>query len=162
MLYMVITFINKYTFNQHLVHADATVFAPNSKQELTKAIGKCVTQNPYPEKCYIYALELEDNKYYVGKTSNRNLRISEHFAAGGGGAAWTRRHKPVKVLETRESKSACDEQTVTQEYMGRYGMDNVRGGPWCKARLTDAEEEVIGKFLQSNDNFRRVRYTSNC
>ena len=75
------------------------------------------------------------------------MRISDHFEASG--SSWTRRYKPVKVLEIHPSTSECDEQNLTQKYMSRHGMDNVRGGPWCKAKLTDAEKEVIGKMIQS-------------
>ena len=144
------------TFNRPLVHTPHTTgFAPRSKQELAKAIATCTKldkdcarQNPYVKKSYIYALQLEGNKFYVGKTSNCNMRISNHFAAGG--SSWTRRYKPVKVLKIRESTSKCDEQIMTQEYMRLHGIDNVRGGPWCKARLTNAEKEVISKMIQSN------------
>ena len=98
---------------------------------------------------YIYVLQLEDNKFYVGKTRNPKLRIGDHFSVGGG-AKWTQRYKPVKVLEVRPSTGQCSESFVTQEYMSRHGMDNVRGGPWCNLELTDAEEEVIDKMLLSH------------
>jgi len=32
---------------------------------------------------YIYILELENYKYYVGKTTNPNFRIDSHFNSNG-------------------------------------------------------------------------------
>ena len=40
---------------------------------------------------YIYALELKQGKYYIGKTSNPNFRIESHFNSEGSG--WTKKHK---------------------------------------------------------------------
>ena len=36
---------------------------------------------------YIYILELTNNKYYIGKTTNPNFRLESHFDANG--SAWT-------------------------------------------------------------------------
>ena len=46
---------------------------------------------------YIYALELKQGKYYIGKTSNPNFRIESHFNSEGSG--WTKKHNPIKILE---------------------------------------------------------------
>ncbi|MEO5498875.1 MAG: GIY-YIG nuclease family protein [Candidatus Saccharimonadales bacterium] len=87
------------------------------------------------EKHYwLYALKLEDEKFYVGITtkSDPNLRIKMH--GGFYGAKWTRKHKPVETLETRdlgtisELEAAKHEQELTLEYMRRFGYKNVRGG----------------------------------
>ena len=43
----------------------------------------------------IYVLELEGNRYYVGKTTDTNARIKRHFK--GYGAEYTRKFKPVKI-----------------------------------------------------------------
>ena len=36
---------------------------------------------------FIYILELENNKYYVGKTTNPNFRLEQHF--NNSGSHWT-------------------------------------------------------------------------
>ena len=43
----------------------------------------------------IYILELEDGKYYVGKSIDPIQRFEQH--ASGEGSAWTRKYKPVAV-----------------------------------------------------------------
>ena len=83
---------------------------------------------------WIYALALEDGKYYVGLTgrSNPNVRINQHGTTYG--ARWTMKHKPIKVLEIRDlgytTKSEAEdfEQNLTWAYMKIYGNQKVRGG----------------------------------
>ena len=38
---------------------------------------------------YIYVLKLTNNKYYVGKTHNPNLRLNAHIYNSG--SAWTKK-----------------------------------------------------------------------
>mgnify|MGYP001954059819 CR=1 FL=1 len=40
---------------------------------------------------FIYILQLEQSKYYVGKTTNPLIRIGDHFDARG--SEWTVRYK---------------------------------------------------------------------
>ena len=37
---------------------------------------------------YIYVLKLKYNKYYIGKTTNPNFRLNEHFDSEG--SEWTK------------------------------------------------------------------------
>jgi len=45
---------------------------------------------------FIYILELENKKYYVGKTTNPDFRLQQHFNSSG--SQWTKKYKPKKVL----------------------------------------------------------------
>lgn len=96
---------------------------------------------------YIYVLKLQRQKYYVGKTNNPDFRLNTHFEEGG--SAFTKRYKPLQIHEVRPDCSDHDEQRITQEYMGKYGIQNVRGGPWTRILLSDTEEEFIQKLLDS-------------
>ena len=96
---------------------------------------------------YIYVLKLQKHKYYVGKTTNPQVRIETHFEEGG---AWfTRKYKPLQILEVIPDCTSHDEQRVTQEYMAKYGISNVRGGPWTHMMLSDKEEAFIQKLIYS-------------
>lgn len=97
----------------------------------------------------VYALKLANGKYYVGKTDDLEQRLQNHFS--GSGAAWTREHEPIKVLEIRENVSRFEEDKMTKEYMEKYGIDNVRGGAYSQVELADETRE----FLQ-----REIRGTS--
>jgi predicted GIY-YIG superfamily endonuclease len=96
----------------------------------------------------LYALQLENGKYYVGKTDDVSRRYSEHKS--GTGSMWTKFHKPVKMLETREIKSDQDENMVTKEYMKKYGVVNVRGGAYTKVIMSDSEINFLQKEICSN------------
>jgi hypothetical protein len=96
---------------------------------------------------YIYTLKLQNNKYYVGKTNNPQFRFDAHFDAGG--SAFTKKFKPLEIHQLVPDCSDHDEQRITQEYMGTYGIQNVRGGPWTQMLLSDEEEDFIQKLLDS-------------
>lgn len=97
---------------------------------------------------YVYVLQLQQNKYYVGKTDNPKFRLESHFDARG--SSFTKRYKPIKVHTLIPDCSDHDEQRITQEYMETYGIQNVRGGPWTRILLSDEEEEFIQKLLDSS------------
>jgi predicted GIY-YIG superfamily endonuclease len=89
----------------------------------------------------LYVLELEDGKYYVGKTTDLPKRIKEH--ASGDGSEWTWMYRPVKVLEQRPLKDAHDETNTTKDLMKKYGVDNVRGGAYCQIELPASHKSVL-------------------
>lgn len=98
---------------------------------------------------HIYVLELEDNKYYVGGTNDVARRYSQHVN-GFKGSAWTKKYKPIKLLKVFECKSIHDENNITLDYMHQYGIDNVRGGDWCKINLSDVETYFITQFIRGS------------
>ena len=95
---------------------------------------------------YIYILQLEDNKYYVGKT-NRNAddRILEHVK--GKGSKWTQLYKPVKVLKVIPDNDKFAEEKYTYLTMEKYGPDNVRGGTYTSPILTYSDKKKINDVI---------------
>ncbi len=102
---------------------------------------------------WLYILELEKNKWYVGITSKTpKKRLHEHKI--GRGANWTRLYKPVEVHYTKDlgvvdvERARLYEGRVTRKYMEKYGDNNVRGGD-----LVDTEEYVrhFGYFWKKRD-----------
>ena len=81
-------------------------------------------------RSYVYVLKLEDERYYVGRTSNFMQRMNEHFTLRG--SEYTKKYKPIKVVEVIEEKDMYDERDKTLEYMQKYGYEKVRGYAWCK------------------------------
>ena len=94
---------------------------------------------------YIYSLKLQSNKYYIGKTDNPNFRLENHFDSSG--SAWTKKYKPISIHQVIPDQGNHDEQRVTQEYMAKHGIDNVRGGPWVKISLSDTEKAFIQNLI---------------
>jgi len=83
----------------------------------------------------VYALELKNGKYYIGKTSNMESRYRAH-CSGYMSSAWTRKYKPVRIVETLENAHCLDEDKLTIIYMVKYGHENVRGGPYVSIKLS--------------------------
>ena len=95
---------------------------------------------------YIYILELENNKYYVGKTKNINKRILDHFQNNG--SEWTKKYKPIEIINTYKGDN-FDEEKHTLLTMDKYGIDNVRGGSYCKIELSKQEKQKAMQIINS-------------
>jgi len=76
----------------------------------------------------IYILELENDKFYIGRTNNVKNRFKEHL--NGIGNIWTKNNKPKSIIKTIENCSLYDLDEYVKEYMKKYGIDNVRGGSY--------------------------------
>lgn len=88
----------------------------------------------------VYVLKLEHGKYYVGYAEGSvERRVDQHF--NGSGAAWTKRHKPVKVLLIAEGEKR-KERAMTLACMKRGGWENVRGSAWTACDLANAPLEL--------------------
>ena len=94
----------------------------------------------------VYVLQLEQNKYYVGESIYPEKRINDHFS--GKGAAWTRLHKPVKILEPFTKKQDNFwELSETIQRMGYHGADNVRGSLFTKTSELTRYEKIMAAQL---------------
>ena len=65
----------------------------------------------------VYVLELENKKYYVGKTTNFDERFKQH--KNGVGSFWTKKYKPIKVVEIVKNVSNFDEDKYVKIYMAK-------------------------------------------
>ena len=97
---------------------------------------------------FLYTLQLQSGKYYVGKSDDPDTRYLAH--KNGNGAAWTKIHKPVKILEIRNLKGEHDETNTTKDLMKKYGVDNVRGGAYTQCVLDDATKSVLEREMLGN------------
>jgi predicted GIY-YIG superfamily endonuclease len=89
----------------------------------------------------LYVLQLENDKWYVGKTHDIAKRFKEHQS--GKGSAWTTANKPLKIVETRRLKDEYDETNTTKELMKKYGIDNVRGGAYVQVVMPEHVEKTL-------------------
>jgi predicted GIY-YIG superfamily endonuclease len=95
----------------------------------------------------LYVLELEDGKYYVGTTQNLQRRYQEHI--DGAGSVWTRLHAPLAVERSIAVDGPLHEDRVTKELMLKHGIDNVRGGSYCRIELEDGQYQSLVTELRS-------------
>jgi predicted GIY-YIG superfamily endonuclease len=128
-------------------------------------------------KNYIYVLKLVEDRYYVGRTSNILRRTRQHFTSNG--ALYTRKYKPLKVIEVEEEKLSDDERKMTFKYVEKYGWEKVRGSYWCSLEIkrelnvrsyekfktqqakelsviTETDEEIKKLYLFENKNILEI------
>ena len=117
-------------------------------------------------KVNIYVLQLENGKYYIGKTS-KNIceRYQEHM--NGQGSAWTRKYKPVCVLEEYNGVTDFDEDRITKMYMAEYGIENVRGGAYCRMEMPNSLTKLLYREIWHAQNRclecgSRAHYVAKC
>jgi hypothetical protein len=98
---------------------------------------------------YIYIIELEEDKWYVGKTTNIIKRIKEHKS--GIGSSWTTKFKPKDngIINKFVSTTLFDEDNKTIELMAKYGIDNVRGGSFTKIVLDNNTKNIINNMIST-------------
>ena len=102
------------------------------------------------EKTYIYILELQDNKWYVGKTQNIEARILAHQE--GKGSCWTSRYSVIRLAETIVTRDPFDEDKYVKKYMAEYGIENVRGGSYSQINLDASQVDSLRRELKSASN----------
>lgn len=113
---------------------------------------------------FIYVLELQQGKYYIGKTRNPTFRLQDHF--NNEGSAWTKKYKPIKVLALYKGDD-YDEDKYTKMYMDKYGIDNVRGGSYVTVKLSSATIKHLElESTSTNDRCFKCHqsghYANNC
>jgi predicted GIY-YIG superfamily endonuclease len=86
----------------------------------------------------VYVLKLENDKYYIGITYNLNIRFAQHLA--GEGSKWTKQHKPICIESVFYGG---DEKEIAQEWIINKGLENVRGGPWCRLNYKKTPQSLI-------------------
>ncbi|CAG8558542.1 792_t:CDS:1 [Funneliformis caledonium] len=69
-----------------------------------------------------------------------DVRYKQH--SNGRGSVWTRRYRPTGIKELVKTKNKHLELMKTLEYINRYGINNVRGKPYCKEDIS----EFLGKI----------------
>ena len=107
---------------------------------------------------YVYAVKCQNEKWYIGKTTNPKFRLEQHFDSQG--SCWTRKYKPQKLDKLIPNCDKFDEDKLTKQYMEKYGIENVRGGSYSSIALDDEQHRLLSKELDSaNDNCFRCGET---
>jgi predicted GIY-YIG superfamily endonuclease len=94
-------------------------------------------------KTDIYKLELEGGKKYIGKTTDIDRRMNQHFS--GNGAKVTKKFKPIEgeIIDTCYGFfSDKVEQKHTDKNIKKHGYNNIRGGKYTNSNtLTDSQSD---------------------
>ena len=108
------------------------------------------------EMVSIYILELEDNKYYIGRSKKKTdkgikSRINAHFNQSKTAAAWCKKYKPIKIVDIKKDQTVYDENKWTKIYMEKYGIENVRGGDYVRVKLTKGDVEKLQREIDAKE-----------
>lgn len=99
---------------------------------------------------YLYVLELQHNKYYVGITNNPKNRFRDHRE--GQTSSFVKKNLPIidiqkTLLRTSDRKKAEKIETKkTLKLMQKHGIDNVMGG----ILIGDYHDNIIKMKLYFN------------
>jgi len=99
---------------------------------------------------FIYIIQLEQGKYYIGKTNNPEFRLKSHFNSNG--SEWTKIYKPLRVIELKPNCDDYDEDKITIQYMDKYGINNVRGGSFVSVKLDKSTIDTLRKMSNGTNN----------
>jgi predicted GIY-YIG superfamily endonuclease len=97
---------------------------------------------------YLYILELNQGKWYVGTTQNIKTRYTQH--CNGKGAAFTKKYPPIKIFSYNivpENTARLREDFEVKRLMGEHGIENVRGGSYSSIRLSEDSINALSREL---------------
>lgn len=103
---------------------------------------------------YIYVIELDEGKYYIGKTKTLIHRLIKHKK--GKGSSITTKYKwkrLVDVIRCDDKIRPIDlENKITLEYMRKYKYNNVFGGKFYNIYRKNEEPYELKNFKEENNN----------
>ena len=111
------------------------------------------------EKTDIYKLELKGGKKYIGKTTNIDRRMNQHFS--GNGAKVTKKFKPIEgqIIDSCHGFfSDKVEQKHTDKNISKHGYNNVRGGKYTNSKTLTYNKKTITCFKCG----KKGHYANNC
>lgn len=106
----------------------------------------------------IYVMRLEDDKYYVGETSNiDSLRRNPQKIRSN----WAGLHVPIEVLADYP-KTLC-KNSIVRYYMLQYGIENVRGGFYSSNEITEEQLMTLSTyFAELNESMSIEEFDRAC
>lgn len=102
------------------------------------------------ETMFVYVIQCQGGKYYVGRTTRLAQRFAEHWS--GSGSEWTKLYPPIRVERVIETNLTYDEGSYVKKYMHLHGIDNVRGGAYVTRELTRHQKALLTKEIREANN----------
>ena len=131
-----------YTQNGTLIY-NPTAYAKTGAPMYTTKYEETANIN---EDTYIYKLNLENGKKYIGKTVDMDRRMDQHFS--GKGSKVTQKFKPIdgEIVDVCNGFFSSElEQDHTNKNINKFGYENVRGGSYTNSKTlkTTPKKKII-------------------
>jgi len=124
------------------VREQKTPPASGNKSPLPTSAAPAAAPVADPVRKYVYALRLEEDWIYVGITTDPNRRVAEHIT--GAGSWMTRKFMPLQYeMKPRPWTHKFFEDLYVKTFMDQYGIAKVRGGSYCKEKLTIEQKHLL-------------------
>jgi predicted GIY-YIG superfamily endonuclease len=146
--------VRKYTKTFKIIHEEIQDFDCSLKlfEYITNKIPIPYEQENQDDKdaFTIYILELEDSKYYVGRTNDLEKRLKEHENKSA--CSWTELYKLKKCLSSKLTRNEFEEENETLRMMSIHGIDSVRGATYCNVELLQHEKKMLSDRINHLQN----------
>ena len=110
-------------------------------------VRNAIQNNTMNSTFLIYVLFLKENKYYVGKTKNRENILEQYKLKRE--CEWTNKYAPIYLIDSFESSNIIDENNTIKHYIIKYGLQNVRGDSFSQIILEDFQINAIEDDIQN-------------
>jgi hypothetical protein len=147
------TKVRKYTKTFKIIHEEILDFDCSLKlfEYITNKIPIPFEENQEDKDAFtIYVLELENSKYYVGRTNDLEKRLKEHES--GTACSWTEKYKLKICINSKLTRNEFEEENETLRLMSIHGIDSVRGGPYCNVELLQHEKKMLSDRINHLQN----------
>ena len=101
-------------------------------------------------------------KKYIGKTTDIDRRIDQHFS--GNGAKVTKKCKPIGGVVLDEVPGFFSDEVeheYVEEYIEKHGYQNVRGGYYTNSKTLKYEPQYL-KIITCNKCGKVGHYANQC
>jgi predicted GIY-YIG superfamily endonuclease/ribosomal protein S14 len=113
-------------------------------------MGDCWVPVVNDKMQFLYVLELQQGKYYVGKTGDITRRLNDHCS--GRGSEWTKKYPFTRLLHAETNSDPFDEDKHVKKLMLEKGIENVRGGVYSMIILPEEQIELLTRELRGAQN----------
>ena len=103
---------------------------------------------------YIYVLKLNDNKFFINTCNTPYFDIKNVFNYTN--SSWIKKYTPEKLIDFYEyTEDTVHVNVLTLKYMGKFGIENVRGGCFSSFKLSDNDLYTIN--VLNNDTNKNIK-----